>query len=187
MPPPIAASCAASCRRAPCTRAQRPSSTTQATAMPSSDADTTSSGATPITSTSARVSIGPATAPAVPATAMIGNRRRDCSSLQMSAMKLQNTDTTNRLNTLTQTKNTVPSARGLEQSLVGEQRHEPEQAGDEEDIHHRHHDPSRIARRPVRRTPASAPAWRGRWPHRTRATGSSRPRPDSCSRTGRIT
>ncbi len=113
MPPPIAASCDASCRRAPCRRAQRPSSTAQATAITSSDADTASSGATPITSTSARVSVGPATAPAVPATAMIGNSRRACSSLQMSAMKLQNTDTTNRLNTLTQTKNTVPSARGL--------------------------------------------------------------------------
>ena len=80
--------------------------------MPSSDAETSSSGAMPITPTSVRVRIGPATAPAVPATAMIGNRRRDCASSQMSAMKLQNTDTTNRLNTLTQTKNTVPSTRG---------------------------------------------------------------------------
>ena len=31
----------------------------------------------------------------------------------MSDMKIQNTDTTTRLNTLTQTKNTMPSARGL--------------------------------------------------------------------------
>jgi hypothetical protein len=85
----------------------------QATATPSSVAETTSSGATPITSTRARVSAGPASAPQVPATAMTGNRRLACSLLQMSAMKLQNTDTTNRLNTLTQTKNSVPSARGL--------------------------------------------------------------------------
>ena len=32
--------------------------------------------------------------------------------LQMSVMKIQNTDTTNRLNTLTHTKNRMPSARG---------------------------------------------------------------------------
>jgi hypothetical protein len=113
MPPPIAISWDASWRRAPCTRAHRPNRTAQVTATISSEADTASSGATPITSTIVRVSNGPVTAPTVPATAMMGNRRRDCSSLQMSAMKLQNTDTTNRLNTLTQTKNTVPSARGL--------------------------------------------------------------------------
>ena len=94
-------------------RAQRPSSATQPSARPSNAADTTSKGATPTTVTSARVNSGPAIAPAVPPRAMIGNRRRACASSQMSAMKLQNTDTTNRLNTLTQTKNTVPSARGL--------------------------------------------------------------------------
>src|SRR3546814_7769209 len=44
---------------------------------------------------------------------MTGNSRRACSVLLMSDMKLQNTDTTNRLNTLTQTKNTIHSIRGL--------------------------------------------------------------------------
>ena len=118
MPPPTAASWPASCRRAPCTRAQRPNSTTHASAMPSSDADTTNNGATPITSTRLRVSIGPVIAPAVPASAMMGNNRRDCSMFQMSDMKLQNTDTTNRLNTLTQTKNTIPNSRGLSRPWV---------------------------------------------------------------------
>src|SRR5690606_535753 len=83
----------------------------QATATPSSAADTSSSGATPSDVTSVRVSAGPASAPAVPATAMIGNSRRACAGTQMSDMKIQNTETTNRLNTLTQTKNTVPSVR----------------------------------------------------------------------------
>ena len=82
------------------------------TASPSSAAETTSSGATPMMFTSVAVSVGPASAPQVPATAMTGNSRLACSTLQMSDMKIQNTDTTNRLNTLTQTKNTVPSARG---------------------------------------------------------------------------
>jgi hypothetical protein len=81
--------------------------------MHSRPADTTNKGATPITPTSDRVSAGPVTAPTVPATAMIGNRRRACSLLQMSDMKLQNTDTTNRLNTLTHTKNSMPSALGV--------------------------------------------------------------------------
>ena len=77
---------------------------------------------------------------------MIGNSRLDCSALQMSAMKLQNTDTTNRLKTLTQTKNTVPSARGLSSPSWVNSGMNPNRQSDEEDIHHRHHDPSRIAR-----------------------------------------
>src|SRR5690606_3283265 len=88
------------------------SQTTQPSATPSNDADTSSSGATPIMPTRPRVSPGPATAPQVPASAISGNRRRDCATLQMSVMKIQNTDTTNRLKTLTQTKNSTPSARG---------------------------------------------------------------------------
>ena len=145
MPPPTAASWLAS-RRMPCTRDQRPSRTTHTIATPSNAAATTSSGATPISSTRLRVMSGPAIAPAVPPSAMTGNRRRACCWSQMSAMKLQNTDAANRLNTLTQTKNTAPSARGLNKPVHREQRHECQQAGDEERIHQRHHDRSRPAR-----------------------------------------
>ena len=48
----------------------------------------------------------PATAPAVPPSAITPNSRCDCCTLKMSAMKLQKTDTTKRLNTLIHTKNT---------------------------------------------------------------------------------
>jgi hypothetical protein len=48
----------------------------------------------------------PVMAPVLAPPAMKANMRLACSRSNRSAMKLQNTDTTNRLNTLTQTKKT---------------------------------------------------------------------------------
>ena len=50
--------------------------------------------------------IGPSSAPAVPPAPMKPNSRLPCSASYKSAMNDQNTATANRLNTLTQTKNT---------------------------------------------------------------------------------
>ncbi len=74
-------------------------------------AETTSKGATPRIFTSSEVTVGPNSAPPMPPSAISGNNRRAWPLSKTSAMKLQNSETTNRLNTLTQTKNTVPSAR----------------------------------------------------------------------------
>ena len=47
----------------------------------------------------------------MPPIAINGNMRRACALSKMSAIKLQNSDTTNKLNTLVQMKNTTPSVR----------------------------------------------------------------------------
>ncbi len=60
----------------------------------------------PIRSTSVAVTPAPTIPPKVPPTPMKPNSRLACSLLKRSAMKHQNTDTTNRLKTLIQTKNT---------------------------------------------------------------------------------
>src|SRR5215475_6739730 len=52
------------------------------------------------------VMIGPNNAPAVPPAPINPNSRLPCSEVNKSAMNDQNTATANRLNTLTQTKNT---------------------------------------------------------------------------------
>src|SRR5262245_17409166 len=52
------------------------------------------------------VMIGPSNAPAVPPAPINPNSRLPCSDVKRSAMNDQNTATANRLNTLTQTKNT---------------------------------------------------------------------------------
>src|SRR5450756_2548375 len=52
------------------------------------------------------VMTGPSSAPAVPPAPMKPNSRLPCSASNRSAMNDQNTATANRLNTLTQTKNT---------------------------------------------------------------------------------
>ena len=77
----------------------------QNTAIPSSPAETSSRFAGPSGSTSSVVSKGPQMAPAVPPAAMKPNSRRACRLVKMSVMKLQKTDTTNRLKTLVQMKN----------------------------------------------------------------------------------
>ncbi len=74
-------------------------------APPSNSAEISISCGTPIRSTSRAVSAGPASAPHVPPAAMMPYSRVAWSVVKMSDMKLQNTDTTNRLNTLTQMKN----------------------------------------------------------------------------------
>ena len=55
--------------------------------------------------TSHTVSAGPVSAPADPPAAMKPKSRFPCSEEKRSAMNAQNTDTANRLNTLTHTKN----------------------------------------------------------------------------------
>ena len=52
------------------------------------------------------VTTGPRSAPAVPPAPMNPNSRLPCSAVNRSAMNDQNTATANKLNTLTQTKNT---------------------------------------------------------------------------------
>src|SRR5260221_11720197 len=52
------------------------------------------------------VTTGPSRAPAVPPAAMNPNSRLPCWAVNRSAMNDQNTATANRVNTLTQTKNT---------------------------------------------------------------------------------
>src|SRR6185503_17594328 len=68
-------------------------------------ADTGSRLAGPIEGASSAVSKGPVKAPRLPPAEMNPYSRRACSLRNRSAMKLQKTDTTNRLNTLTHTKN----------------------------------------------------------------------------------
>src|SRR5229473_6107481 len=62
--------------------------------------------ATPTHPTALAAIIGPAIAPQLPPAAMVPYRRAAWALSKRSDMKLQNTETTNRLNTLSQTKNT---------------------------------------------------------------------------------
>ena len=112
----------------PKARSSKPSATTSASA------ETSSNGATPISCTSNLVTSGPNTAPPMPPSAISENTRRAWLLPKMSAMTLQNSDTTNRLNTLTQTKNTTPSVARADAVLRHERRHEGEQAHDEEAV-----------------------------------------------------
>ena len=73
-------------------------------------AETSSRFAVPSGAAASAVIVGPAMAPQLPPAAMAPYRRAACAASNRSAMKLQNTDTTNRLNTLTQTKNAGASA-----------------------------------------------------------------------------
>ena len=76
----------------------------------SSAVDRRISPAVPICPASAWVRIGPRIAPALPPAAIGPNSRFASSPRKTSAMKLQNTDTTNMLKTDSQTKN-VAAAR----------------------------------------------------------------------------
>src|SRR5579883_1185361 len=71
-------------------------------AATNSAAETTSSGGTPMRSTSSDVNAGPHSAPIAPPMPISGNSLRACALSNTSAITLQNSDTTNRLNTLTQ-------------------------------------------------------------------------------------
>src|SRR5690606_9567339 len=88
-----------------CCNDHRRSRRTQETEKASRAADKSSRFSKPIGTTRTLVITGPTNAPVLPPAEMIPNSRRLCSVDQMSAMKLQNTDTTNRLKTLNQTKN----------------------------------------------------------------------------------
>lgn len=76
----------------------------RSTASNSMQAESGSSLAGPISGASRAASIGPAIAPVLPPAAMKPYSRRAWSLRYRSAMKLQNTDTTKRLKTLTQMK-----------------------------------------------------------------------------------
>src|SRR6266566_5298585 len=76
----------------------------QASASPRKPQDTSSSFAVPRAAASDAVSAGPASAPQLPPAEMKPNSRAACSGRNRSVIRLQNTETTNRLNTLTQTK-----------------------------------------------------------------------------------
>ena len=77
---------------------------------PRNTADTRTIPLAPISVTRPAVSEGPASAPAVPPAAMKPYRRCAWLVAKMSASRLQNSDTANRLNTLTQTKNARATA-----------------------------------------------------------------------------
>ena len=76
----------------------------QSTDQPSSRAEISSRFSSPSLAASSAVIAGPASAPTVPPAAMNPNSRCAWRSLKISTMKLQNTETTNRLNTLNQMK-----------------------------------------------------------------------------------
>src|SRR3990170_3071760 len=77
----------------------------QYTENASSPADNSSRFSNPIGTTSTLVITGPRKAPVLPPAEMMPKSRRLWPVDQISAMKLQKTETTNRLNTLSQTKN----------------------------------------------------------------------------------
>jgi hypothetical protein len=76
-------------------------------------ADTSSRFTSPTIFAKKAVIAEPVSWPAVAPAVMNANRRLPCSLLNRSAMKLQNTAITNRLKTLTQTKNTRAVASSL--------------------------------------------------------------------------
>jgi hypothetical protein len=67
-------------------------------------ADTSSRPCTPTACTDRAVIVGPTSAPLLPPAAIMPNRRRACACSKLSAMAVQNKETTTRLKTLTQTK-----------------------------------------------------------------------------------
>ena len=70
----------------------------------------------PVSCARSALSAGPRSPPVVPPAAMKPNSRLPCSVLHTSAMTLQNTETTNRLNTLTHTKNARATHTGATSS-----------------------------------------------------------------------
>ena len=76
----------------------------QITAASRKQAEIGSNKAGPISGAALVVINGPAIAPVLPPAAIKPNRRRAWVLVNRSAMKLQNTETTNRLNTLSQIK-----------------------------------------------------------------------------------
>src|SRR2546422_597631 len=76
----------------------------QTSARPRKPQDSSSKFAVPNGAASKAVSVGPASAPQLPPAERKPNRRAACSGRNKSTMRLQKSDTTNRLKTLTQTK-----------------------------------------------------------------------------------
>src|SRR5438093_4759199 len=99
----------------------------QTTARPRKRQDTSSKFAVPNGAASSAVSVGPASTPQLPPADTKPKRRSACSGRNKSSMRLQKSDTTNKLKTLTQTKNARATAGG-----ACEQGVEDEHVGDEE-------------------------------------------------------
>ena len=113
--PPIESPGSAGIRAGPVeapTPARRVSAMMQTSARPRKPQDTSSKFAVPSGAARKAVSVGPASAPQLPPAERKPNRRADCSGRNKSAMRLQKSDTTNRLKTLTQTKKARATAGG---------------------------------------------------------------------------
>src|SRR5258706_463606 len=113
--PPIESPCSAGERTGPAgapVPAPRMSAAMQRSARPRKPQDTSSRFAVPSGAASRAVSVGPARAPQLPPAERKPNRRTDCSGRNKSAMRLQKSDTANRLKTLTQTKKARATAGG---------------------------------------------------------------------------
>src|SRR2546427_2136585 len=76
----------------------------QTTARPRKPQDTSSKFAVPNGAASNAVSVGPASAPQLPPAERKPNRRAACSGRNKSTMRLQKSDTTNKLKTLTRSE-----------------------------------------------------------------------------------
>src|SRR5215467_3521810 len=118
--PPIESTAgAASGAGSPGASALRTSARMHTTASPRNPQETSSRFAVPRGAARNAVSVGPARAPQLPPAEMKPNRRAACAGRNKSAIRLQNSETTNRLNTLTHTKNaraTQDGAAPLEKS-----------------------------------------------------------------------
>src|SRR3977135_1980770 len=84
----------------------------QMSARPRKPQDTSSRFAVPSGAASKAVSVGPASAPQLPPADTNPNRRCACCGRNRSTIRLQKSDTTNRLKTLTQTKKARATAGG---------------------------------------------------------------------------
>src|SRR6266446_1501597 len=113
--PPIESSTSAGVWAAPADAPAPPrrmSARMQTSARPRKPQDISSKFADPNGAASKAVSVGPASAPQLPPAERKPNRRAACSGRNKSTMRLQKSDTTNRLKTLTQTKKARATAGG---------------------------------------------------------------------------
>src|SRR4029077_18713248 len=110
--PPIESGRAASSQLETEASAPRTSARMQTSARARNAADTSRRLAVPSGAARTAVKVGPASAPQLPPAEMKPNRRAACAGWNRSAIRLQKSETTNRLNTLTHTKNTRATAEG---------------------------------------------------------------------------
>src|ERR1041385_317998 len=88
----------------------------QTRARPRKPQESNSRFAVPRGAASKAVNVGPASAPQLPPAERSPNRRPACSGRNKSTMKLQKSDTTKKLKTLTQTKKACATALGATRS-----------------------------------------------------------------------